>query len=203
MINTLLMTTWLCLPIAPLNPVDEDTLAATSFHFMGGVSSPNGIVSMGPVMSIKYEMLIVHPFVTRTTLDFAYNKVESTLFPRGDLYTMSYGVDAVYYRGTNHLTAYLGFGLLYAFHQFDPSASVADSLYAAEGVTEVALKQKLGFRLILGLRYHRSYSMEISVVEMRPDFKKTGSQGVGRESRQYQPTRTGSFRLSFGYVIEI
>ena len=203
MINTLLMTTWLCLPIAPLNPVDEDTLAVTSFHFTAGASGPNGIVSMGPVISAKYEMLIVHPFVTRASADLAYNRFESSLYPRGDLYTTSYGVDAIYYRGTNRLTAYLGFGLLYAFHHFSPDASVADSLYAIEGVNDVELRQKLGFRFILGLRYHRSYSMEISVVEMQPEFKKTGSPGIGQESRQYQPTRTGSFRLSFGYVIEI
>ena len=203
MLNTLLMTSWLCLPIAPLNPVEEDTLASISLHFTAGLSNPNGIVTAGPMVSAKYEMLAIHPFMVRGTMDLMYGRVTSNLFPKGHLWSMMFGADAIYYRGTNHLTGYIGLGIVYAVHHFDPFDGTADSLLAYERITRVDLKQRFGYRLTLGLRYHKSYSLEIGVVELKPDFKKTGMDGHGRETRSYETTRTGSFRITLGYVFEI
>lgn len=201
--NALLMTSWLCLPIAPLNPIEEDTLASTNLHFSTGVVSPNDIVSVGPVVSAKYEMLMVHPFMMRATVDFEYGRITSYRFPQGNLYSMMFGTDAIYYRGTNRLTGYIGFGLVYALHHFVSFQKSADSLLTNEGVTSVDLEHKLGYRLTLGLRYHKSYSLEISVVEIRPSFKKTGVDARGGETRSYLPIRTSGFRITIGYLFEI
>jgi len=197
------MVSWLCLPLAPLNPIEEDTLAPMNLHFTAGLANPNGIVSAGPVFSANYEMLVIHPFMVRSSVDFRYGRMTSNLFPKGHLWSMMVGVDAIYYRGTHFLTGYIGLGLVYALNHFSPFHDTADSLLQSEGITAVDMQANTGYRLVLGLRYHKSYSLEVSVVELRPDFRKTGSDGSGMEVRSYQTTRTGSFRVTLGYLFEI
>jgi hypothetical protein len=201
--NALLLATWLTLPIAPLNPVKEDTLSDMSVHFTAGLSNPNGIVTAGPIFSVNYEMLVLHPFMVRGTVDFRYGRMRSNLFPQGHLWSTMLGADAIYYRGTDYLTGYIGFGFVYAFHNFVPFDATADSLRVNEGVVDVDMKQKWGYRLILGLRYHKSYSLEVGVVELEPDFRITGADSNSMETRSYQTTRTGSFRITLGYLFEI
>jgi hypothetical protein len=185
--HSLLMTAWLCLPLAPLNPIEEDTLASVNLHVAAGVAGPNGIVSVGPIASTSLEVLVVHPFMVRATADLAYGRIKSNLFPRGDLWTTTFGGDAIYYRGTDHLTGYVGAGMF----------------YATEGVTDVDLQQEWGYRIIIGIRYHRCYSLEITMTELTPGFRKTARDESGGGYRTYQETRTGSFRVSLGYLFEI
>jgi hypothetical protein len=201
--NVLLTISWFCLPLAPLNPIEEDTLAPMNLHFTAGLANPNGIVSMGPVFSTNFEYLLVHPFMARGSVDFKYGRVTSNLFPKGHLWSMTVGVDAIYYRGTHYLTGYIGFGFLYGLNHFSPFDDTADSLLQSEGVTAVDVQANWGYRLVLGLRHHKSYSLEVSVVELRPDFKKTSADGSGIEVRSYQTTRIGSFRVTLGYLFEI
>jgi hypothetical protein len=201
--HSLLMTAWLCLPLAPLNPIEEDTLASVNLHVAAGVAGPNGIVSVGPIASTSLEVLVVHPFMVRATADLAYGRIKSNLFPRGDLWTTTFGGDAIYYRGTDHLTGYVGAGMFYATHFFSPSDATADSLNTTEGVTDVDLQQEWGYRIIIGIRYHRCYSLEITMTELTPDFRKTARDESGGGYRTYQETRTGSFRVSLGYLFEI
>ena len=197
------MASWLCLPIAPLNPVEEDTLAAMNLHIAAGVSNPNGIVSVGPNLSTRWEMLAIHPLMVRGTADLTYGRMNSNLFPKGHLYAATFGTDLVYYRGTDRLTGYIGLGVVYGLHHFRMFDETADSLFVNELVTEVDLQQQFGYRLTLGLRYHKSYSIEVAIVEMEPDFKKTGTDGNGGATRSYQTTRTGNFKVSLGYLFEI
>jgi hypothetical protein len=201
--NALLLVTWLSLPLAPINPVEEDTLSDMSLHFTAGLANPNGIVTAGPVLSVNYEILVIHPFMVRGTVDFKYGRMKSNLFPKGHLWSTMFGGDAIYYRGTDYLTGYIGFGYVYSLHHFVPFEATADSLYLNEGVTDVDVQPKWGYRLVLGLRYHKSYSLEIGVVELQPDIKKTGIGGNRVEIRSYQKTRTGSFRITVGYLFEI
>lgn len=201
--NALLVATWLSLPLAPLNPVEEDTLSEMSLHFTAGLANPNGIVTAGPVLSVNYEMLVIHPFMVRGTIDFKYGRMKSNLFPQGHLWTTMIGGDAIYYRGTNYLTGYVGFGFVYSFHNFVSFDATADSLLVNEGVTDVDMEQKWGYRLVLGLRYHKCYSLEVGVVELEPDFKKIGFDTNVSETRSYQTTRAGSFRITVGYLFEI
>lgn len=202
-LNALLMTYWLCLPLAPLNPIQEDTLLPLSLHFAVGVSNPNGIVTAGPLLAANCEMLIIHPLMVRGTAEFKYNQVSSHLFPRGNLWAGMFGVDAIYYRGTNFLTGYIGGGAVYALHNFRPFQATADSLFLTEGITAVDMRPEWGYRLILGLRYHKSYSLEISVVELRPKFIKIARDNLGGEARSYQTTRTSSFQFALGYLFRI
>ncbi|MCD6249991.1 MAG: hypothetical protein J7J98_06665 [candidate division Zixibacteria bacterium] len=203
MMTAFLMTSWLCLPLAPLNPIEEDTLASISLHFTVGVTNPNGIVTAEPLVSAKYEMLVLHPLMVRGTVDFKYGRVTSHLYPNGHLYSMLFGVDAIYYRGTDHLTGYIGLGPVLALHHFKMFDETADSSFATERITAIDMQERFGYRLTLGLRYRTSYSLEIAVVELYPDFKKIGIGIDGSEIRSYQTIRTSSFQITFGYLFEI
>lgn len=203
MINALLMTSWLCLPLAPLNPIEQDTLASINLHFAVGVSNPNGIVTAGPLVSAKYELLAVHPLMVRGTIDFKYGRVTSHLYPNGHLYSTLFGIDAIYYRGSDHLTGYIGLGPVLALQNFRWFDRTADSLFATEQTIRIDIPRRFGYRLTLGLRYHACYSLEIAVVELHPDFHKTGIGIDGSQIRSFRKTRTGGFQVSLGYVFEI
>ena len=88
-------------------------------------------------------------------------------------------------------------------HNFRAFNNTADSLFRAERITTLDVEEQPGYRLTLGIRYHRTYSFEIGVVELHPDMKKIGRDRNGGETRTFETTRTGSFRLSFGYIFEM
>ena len=199
----LLLAGWLCLPIAPLNPLEQDTLASMNLHVTAGVSSPNGVVSAGPSMTMMYEMLVVHPLVVRGGVEFNYSKTVSNLFPKGKLFATTFSADALYYRGTDHLLGYLGLGMVYALPNFTSNRSTADSLMTYESVGSVDMTRKLGYRLTFGLRYKRHYSVELSITELHPDFIKNGVYADGETSRSFEETRTGNIRLTFGYLFPL
>jgi hypothetical protein len=201
--HVLLITTWLFLPLAPLNPIEQDTLASMNLHLTVGIDGPNGILSVGPVVSSNWELLVVHPFMVRGLVEGSYSQTRSKHLPKGHLWTVSAGADAIYYRGTDRLMGYLGGGVFYASHFFSPFATTSDSLLAGEGITDIEVKPDWGYRIILGLRHHRVYSLELVLSELRRDFRKIGRSSQGIESRAYQPTRTGNFRITFGYLFEI
>jgi hypothetical protein len=200
---SLLMATLMCLPLAPFNPIEQDTLPSIAFHVMAGVSSPNGVVSVGPEVSACYEVLVKHPIVVRTGLDYGYGKLTSQLNPRGDLHTLTVSLEALYYRGTDRLTGYIGGGPVFAFNWFNPSRAASDSLWANEGVTDVDLDRRVGYRFTLGLRYHKSYSLEIAITELRPNLIKWAHPSESTFSKEYKEIKTGSFRVTFGYVLPI
>ena len=116
---------------------------------------------------------------------------------------MTLSADALYYRGTDHMTGYIGIGVVYAVNHFNPWPGTADSLLACESVTSVDVDQQLGYRLTLGLRYHRSYSFEIGITELYPDFVKHSAGTDGHSVRSYHTTRTGGFRVTFGYLLPL
>lgn len=201
--TTLLLTALLYMPLAPINPVEQDTLPPLALHVQAGMAGPNGVINVGPEASAMVEMLIIHPFVVRGRLDARYGQMKSSLFPKGNLYTASLGADMFYYRGTNQLTGYIGFGAFYTVHHFSPFTRTSDSLLTNEGYTDVDIQAKAGYRLILGVRFSRVYSLEVSVDDLHPEFLMTGERANGVESRDYKTTRTGAFRITLGYVLAI
>lgn len=201
--NALLLATWLALPLAPLNPIEEDTLASMNAHFSMAVTAPNGIVSTGPEISAKYELLVVHPFMVRGAVDFKYCHTVSELFPKGQLLSLPLSLDAIYYRGTDHLTGYIGFGGIYAINFFSPNSSTLDSLTQYKSVTDVDMRNEFGYRLTLGLRYKKTYSLEVSISEIYPEFIMHGVGDNGEITRSMMTTRVGGFRLSIGYLFTI
>ncbi len=200
---SLLLTAWLCLPVAPLNPIEEDTLAAINLHFTAGISGPNGVVSTGPEISAKYEMRVLHPLILRGAVEYKYGKMSSKLYPQGGLHTSTLSLETLYYRGTNHLTGYIGGGVVYAFNWFRPTTATADSLRAMENVTDVNVSEQIGYRITLGLRYYRSYSLEVGITELRPDIVKQEDTGQASFSKKYRQTKTGSFRITVGYLLPL
>ncbi len=201
--NALLLATWLVMPLAPLNPIEEDTLASMNAHFTVAVTTPNGIISSGPEISAKCELLVVHPFVVRGAIDLKYCRTVSELFPKGELLSLPLSLDALYYRGTDHLTGYIGFGGLYSINSFSPHSSTIDSLMRNKSVTDVDMRNEFGYRLTLGLRYKKAYSFEVSISEVYPEFIFLGTGANGEITRSLLTTRVGGFRLSFGYLFPI
>jgi len=201
--SSLLLIGWLALPLAPLNPLEQDTVRNVNLHFSIGLNSPNSIVSAGPNLSIKYELLAVHPVILRAALDYAYSRIDSRLYPNGNLHTATASLEVLYYRGTHHLMGYLGGGAVLANHWFLPTSAASDSLFANEQVTDVDLARQFGYRLTLGLRYRQSYSFEITMTELRPDLVKWGLTGRNLITREGRPIKTGGFRLSFGYLVPL
>jgi hypothetical protein len=202
-ITELLLAGWLCAPLAPLNPLEQDTLPSQTIHITVGMAGPGGIVSTGPELGFKYEALVIHPFVLRGGGDLKYARTTSNLFPKGNLYSAALSCDALYYRGTNRLTGYVGIGAVFAASHFVSSSTTADSLLQHEHVTSVDMRPKLGYRITLGLRVHRWYSLELAITEIRPDFVKHGVGPNGVTSRLLESTRTGGFRFTVGRVFPV
>lgn len=201
--HTLLMTAWLCLPLAPLNPLEQDTLADLSLHLSAGFASPNGIVSFGPDVSSHLEILATHPWVIRTGLDYRFGTLYSRLYPRGDLNSLVVSTDVLYYRGTNQLTGYIGLGVVYAVNHFSSNQGTSDSLRLHESIIDVTMAPQWGYRFTMGLRINRNTSLEIAVSELHPRFVFWRQQAPDRQSRYSRPTNTGSFRISVGHLWEI
>ena len=62
MLETLLVG-WFCLPLAPLNPIQQDTLDVMAVQVFGGLHTGNEIVETGPSLGAKFEVLPIHPLV--------------------------------------------------------------------------------------------------------------------------------------------
>lgn len=186
-----------------MNPIEQDTLPEYSMHFSIGITSPNGIVSAGPQFSVSYEMLVVHPLIIRGGMDYNFGEMRSRQYPRGGLHANLLSLELLYYRGTDHLTGYIGGGALYASHWFSPFDHVSDSLMESERVTDVNFNGVFGYRLTLGLRFKKSYSLELGLFELYPAVVKQGITLENLESRTQANVKTGSFRLSIGYLVPI
>lgn len=211
--TTLLLLGWLSLPLAPLNPIEQDTIAAMNLHLSAGITSPNGIVSASPEMSIKYEFRPAHPFIVRTEADFRLGSVGTRFWPAGNERQAMYlegsyrsallGLDILYYRGTDRLTAYLGAGLVQSFNEFDADQESRDLLKSRYGIDQIDMSQRVGYRFTLGLRFHRTYAFEVAITQMEPNFVFGRDFGDGSYSKETVPTQFSSFRFTFGYLWEL
>ena len=83
------------------------------------------------------------------------------------------------------------------------SNAASDSLWHNERVNDVDLSKQVGYRITLGVRISKSYSIELSITELRPDIIKNGERDQGMLSRESEEIKTGSFKVMFGYVIPL
>ena len=200
----LLLAGWLALPIAPLNPIKQDTLDILALHFTAGAHAANSTTQTGPDLSAKLEMLTVHPIVVRGFADYRFGQIKNKSFPNADLHQGTIGAEAVYYRGTNRLTGYLGFGVLYGFGELDPTERVADSLLRTQQIDDIDYGADFGYRITLGLRFQEKYSLEIAVTELRPDIvfhrQFTPDNVTSEFSEEF---RNSTFKVTIGYVLTI
>ncbi len=200
----LLVCSWLTLPLAPLNPIAQDTVAPASIHVTAGLSGPTAVLSAGPEIAAKYELLVTHPLIVRAEGSYHLSAFNSPLYPRGDFKSASLALDVLCYRGTDILLAYLGAGVVYSFNSFNPTETSADSLSRNWGVTDLKVTDAFGYRLTFGLRLQRSYSIEMAITESRPQLQYIRSHGpASYSSRNQSQLRTGGFRLSVGYLFSL
>jgi hypothetical protein len=199
----LVLTTLLSLPMYPINPVKQDTLNMMNMHFSIGITAPNGLVKTGVEFSAKYEFLIVHPLVLRVAADYRISRMKHVRYPEGTVYGPLLSLEALYYRGTNRLTGFIGGGAVLALYAHSPSQAVADSLELHHDITDTGFKRVNGYRLTFGLRFHRTYSLEVSITDVRPSFVYSTDLGDGSYSRRYEKARFNDFRVSFGYLLPL
>ncbi len=200
MLTTIVTSFWMCLPIAPLNPIEQDTLPAMALQVSAGVTSPNHIVSTGPELSLKYELLATHPLVLRTSLDYQFGSTRTTLWPGGTLHQASIELTAFYYRGTDKLTGYIGAGPVFRFGYYNLSSTAKDSLWAEDQIDEVSLKQALGYRIFLGMRFSKVYVLEVGVSEVESDIVYHRRPASNVEATYGESTKLSAFRITFGYL---
>lgn len=201
--HALLLASLLSLPIYPLNPVAEDTLALRNLHLTVGVSSANNVMDAGPELTAKFEFLVVHRFVLRSAFDYRYGKVTTNRLPKGRLHSSTISLEALYYRGTDRLTGFFGWGLVYVFSNYRISGDAADSLRNNFGITAVRVKENLGYRLTMGLRFQKAYSFEIGITELKTAFVYTTAVTESSYFEQAERSRRSDIRATFGYVIPL
>jgi hypothetical protein len=196
---------WLGLPIAPLNPIEEDTLAAMNFHVAAGMTTPNGVLPMLPEVTFKYEALILHPLIARASLDYQYGHLKSKVLPRGSLHQGTLSLVALCYRGTDKLTGYIGLGPIARFGHVSLASAERNAGWSYEGLTvdqiaDADLKPGFGYRLIFGLRYRKTFSLEVIISEVSTNFVYHRRDGPDSYSIFEQEADLGSLRISLGYV---
>lgn len=203
MIN-LILATWLSLPLYPLNPTDADTISTMNIHITAGVNGPSKVLSMGPEITVKYEYMVYHPIILRTSLDYRYGKISSLFLPDGDIHRGILSVEMIYYRGVDKLTAYFGTGFVMAISSFKFKRADDDVLIEEirEG-TKISVSNAFGFRFTFGLRINRVYSLEIGITEISPEFVYYNNLGIGRYSEARQKFRFNDFKFSFGYLFPL
>jgi hypothetical protein len=196
----LLMATLMLAPAYPINPSAQDTISPMNLHFTMGFSSPNNFAGSGPELSAKYEVRFFHPLVLRSAADLRIANVVNKSFPKGDLRTATFSLDALYYRGTDKLTGYLGVGAVYSVFGYDLTPGVQDSLSRTQNIHDVSLNPTYGVRLTLGLRFDRNYSIEVGITETRPQLEYVRRHSNNTFSVITENTRMSDVRLTVGYL---
>lgn len=208
----LLMAGWLCLPLAPLNPVQQDTLDQMAIHGFVGMHTANATVATGPEAGLKYEVLAIHPLLLRGGLEYRFGQLRSATVPDGDLHEFNLSTDAIYYRGTNRLTGYLGIGVVFSYGVFNALPSVIDSLLQGNLNDDplnpvidarVGVEAKIGYRITLGLRFRETMSVEVCITEVRPQFVYKQTYASTARSEFREDFRNNSFSVTVGYVIPL
>ncbi len=200
---SILLTSLLSLPLYPLNPIVQDTVNLTNMHIAAGFNGPNQVITAGPELSLKYEVLFSHPFVFRAAVDYNYGSINSKLYPYGKIHSITPSIEAFVYRGTDKLTGYLGIGIVYTYTNFKLSPRSADSLKQNHSITSVRIKNAPGYRLSLGLRIRKSYSMEMGITEIKPDFIFVTKLSETSYSEKLRKSRISDVRFTLGYLLPI
>ncbi len=199
----LILTGLLSLPLYPLNPVEQDTLPPANLHLSVGAASPTELLPITPLMSVRGEWMLFHPFVLRPSVDYRFGHTRQGNKPDGFMHQVVFGLEGFLYRGTSRLTGYAGFGLIWAVNDFDLDASAADSLQRNDNLAAVTLDNSFGYRISLGVRWSEVYSIEVNVTELDSRMHFT-SQQVGAVFQTYsEEVDLGDFRVNFGYLFNL
>jgi hypothetical protein len=201
--TALVLATLMSLPVYPLNPTSQDTVTYMNLHVTAGLNGPGSLMSTGPELTAKYELMIVYPVILRGAFDYRFGAVNSNVYPNGDLHRSMFSVEAMYYRGTKKLTGYVGAGLVWSMNNFSIASADAESLYVNHGFTDVAIDEAFGYRITAGLRVHEIYSLEIGLTDTRPSYLYTQQLDDDRYAVMHRKFRLNDFRVSFGYLFHL
>ena len=199
----LLIATMLISPVYPLNPLAQDTVAPMNLHLSAGFNGPTNLVSGGPEIAASYEYLFKHPFILRASLGYRQGRMYSSKYPEGNLNRLAVGADLLYYKGTDDLSACVGLGFVYSLTSLSTSGTVADSLYAEKGIDDVWIGNYPGYRITLGLRYHRSYSLEVRVQEARSRLHLNRTLSPSSYSDTSEKLRLNDMGVMVGYLFQL
>ena len=199
----LLIAAWLLSPIFPLNPTQQDTLNHVNIHLTAGISGPTRLSTPGPEFTIKYELMFHHPFVLRTAFDYRYGKMKSVLYSEGKFHGTIISAEIFYYKGTYKSTGYVGMGMVYVNNFIRPSQKVSESLYETDHIADIYMLGKLGYRITLGLRFHKNYSLELAITEVSPTLVTKTQLSENKYSNKYEKIRLNNVRFMLGYLIPL
>lgn len=191
------------MPLYPLNPAAQDTVAAMTLHLAVGMSGPSNVLSIAPEFSTRWEFLISHPFVIRAGIDYRFPSVNSNQYPNGRVHAGTISSELLYYRGTRKVTGYLGAGVVYMLNNFSPDDRTADSLRTTEAITDVSMRDSFGYRLSFGLRFKRTLSVEVGITQLSPGFVFVRRSSPNSFQVSRETVRLNDFRVSIGYLISL
>lgn len=201
--HALLLATLISLPLYPVNPIQQDTVALMNVHFSVGISAPNGIISTGGEGSVRYELLAFHPFVVRGGLEYRIGAISSQRYPEGYLHGATLSAEILGYRGTNRLTGFFGGGIVVNKYFMHMTGESSDLLSQDLGIDEVGIDPALGYRITMGLRIRSNTSIEVNVTSFNTDFVYKTWLSPNQYRQEREPVRFRDFRLTFGYLLPI
>ncbi len=200
---TLLLATWFALPLYPLNPVEQDTLNQMNVHFTIGVNGPNKIADPGLQFSAKYEFLVAHPIVLRGAADYGFQDLSSRQYPDGRLHSLILSTEALYYRGTDNLTGFVGLGAVFynGFIRLDDG--IGNHTINDMQVTDLSVRPRLGLRATFGLRFSRNISIELAITDVRPSIVSTGRVNSASYREIAERIKLNEVRFTLGYLFSL
>jgi hypothetical protein len=201
--NELILAMFLLAPIVSKNPVAQDTIAAANIHLTAGVRPGNYIIGEGVEGGLKFEYLLFHPIILRASADYSHSNMESFRYPDGKIQSLDVSTEAILYRGTKKLTAYLGGGVVYSFNHFDLKKQLEDSLFTNSGIYNTDIENKYGYRLTMGFRFREHYSLEFGYQESRPNFMFHGVSTAGKRVIIYKESKLSVVRFTVGYLFSL
>lgn len=198
--HEILMAVIMLAPIVSKNPVEQDTVAITNIHLSAGYRPANDILGQGGEAGAKFEYLLFHPIIIRSSIDYNFCNIKSHRLPEGQNRAVDLSVEALIYRGTKKLTAYLGGGLVYSLNHFKLKKQFDDSLFANGAIYKTELENKYGYRVIMGFRIREHYTFEFGYQESHPSFMFWGYSPSGNNFVIYKDGELSALRFTLGYV---
>ncbi len=200
---SLICAAFLSLPLYPLNPTTQDTVSTMNLHVTVGVNSRSAMISESPNLTLKYEYLIHHPFIMRTSLEFSSGEINSKNYPNGTVQRYNVSTEVLYYKGTRSTMAYLGLGLLYGRGNFELNDNLYFNSQFVDTPNEIDFGEAFGYRFLMGLRLNHTYSLEVTITEISPSFIYRRDLGINRFTREQIDFRGNSVRVSLGYLFRL
>jgi len=199
----IVLTLFLLAPIVSKNPVAQDTVAPINFHVEFGYRPASDVIGFAPEMGAKFEYLLFHPIILTGFADYSISNIRDLRLPEGQNHAVDLGVEALLYRGTKKLTAYLGAGLVYSINHFELRKQLTDSLYTNSGIYKTEIDNKYGYRVIMGFRVREHFSFEFGYQETRPKYLFWGNSPDGHKIVIYKDAQLSAVRFTLGYLFSL